>query len=220
MRTLFALALRVDKQVAVFNHNSVVQLTHQLFLSSDQGVSEFGKGHTKDNCKCSEFNMICYWEKTTSNQFPENDIWDDMGLNSQDPSAVPNPSPFLVLQACPPWSSWDVFPWQGLSFYLTGGSQCFSGGQPYFLWKISRTSPQGPRWSYRLWLDQGSVGFHQSFSSTAQHPFFSLGIQSRPDLPFWWGLPTAGYSTQPQGLQRIFGRTDITFWQQQHCRSA
>lgn len=26
MRTLFALALRVDKQVAVFNHNSVVQL--------------------------------------------------------------------------------------------------------------------------------------------------------------------------------------------------
>lgn len=55
MRTLFALALRVDKQVAVFNHNSVVQLPLSAsFLSSDQGVSEFGQGHTKDNCKCSE----------------------------------------------------------------------------------------------------------------------------------------------------------------------
>ena len=95
----------------------------------------------------------------TSNQFQENDIWSKWhGLTFWDPKhMIWKSSPFLVLQACSPWSSWDVFPWQGLSFDLTGGSQGFRGPALLSSGRSAEQSP-GPRWSYRLWLGlQGSV---------------------------------------------------------------
>lgn len=121
-------------------------------------------------------------------------------------------SPFLVLQACPLKSLGCVS--TGLSS-ISQEEVSVSLGQPCFPLKTAEQSP-GPREATGCDLASRVCRLFIR-ASAAQHSIPFIAWESKAgQIPFGEDYLTAGISTQPQGLQKIFGRTDITFWQQQH----